>query len=379
MALVPTKKRPAASLALALVPAKKRPAAWHDDDDEVTVVKKASGAAVGINDPAELSGEDGDLDDRTTSRAQRWVFTQHISGLDEATQKRWAELNDPNSKIAQKTKLKNQLINTFVPRHTDWKGTIQPKVMSVTELKRMTWTDTEIHTNKGLPELVMIGKTFAGHRNLFNEALATGEVYQNEDGLYYYKESSTSKAMSSSTRMEGKKVHETADDKTYLSVLSELLNTEATKSEQWLTYKPVGANKKTTPAAIKTDPASQADFSMLQESFDSVTRVTTAIKRVALELMNLNPTSAAGASQMAARGISLCKHVVPSQETVETLLLSERGQVTTLMIKDAMKEAAKPDRELVDFYNELVALHKHHSVKEKGTSSSSAKFRTIEA
>eukprot|EP00959_Pyramimonas_sp_CCMP1952_P098153 2051911-Pyramimonas_sp.AAC.1 len=63
-----------------------------------------------------------------------------------------------------------------------------------------------------------------------------------------------------------------------------------------------------------------ADFKILQESFDSVTQVTSAMKRVAVELRKTS-SNAAG-SDMARRGAQPCRDVVPGQGEIERLLMA---------------------------------------------------------
>jgi hypothetical protein len=110
--------------------------------------------------------------------------------------------------------------------------------------------------------------------------------------------------------------------------------------------------------------------------------VTTAIRRVAMDLTKMAGDDGGHAGRdMAKSGIELCKEAVPSQNVVEELLMTPRENVTSAKVRAALVEAAKPYRQLVAFYNELVALHAHHTKGTGGASSStsSAKFRPLKA
>ena len=57
---------------------------------------------------------------------------------------------------------------------------------------------------------------------------------------------------------------------------------------------------------------------MVQEAFDGVTRVTSAIKKVARELVTAGMTTTS--SDLARRGLQLCKNVVESQDVIEAMM-----------------------------------------------------------
>ncbi len=59
----------------------------------------ASGQAKSVNDGGSDSAEDRTADDRTTSRAQRWVFEQQLSKLPMDIQKKYNDLKDPAVKL----------------------------------------------------------------------------------------------------------------------------------------------------------------------------------------------------------------------------------------------------------------------------------------
>ena len=78
------------------------------------------------------------------------------------------------------------------------------------------------------------------------------------------------------------------------------------------------------------------------------------------------------AEMMAKRGVQLCKDVVPSQERVEEILMG-RTTVSKESVQKTLQDAAGPYRNLVTFYNELLAVYQLHA--KASSSGSAAKFK----
>jgi hypothetical protein len=228
-----------------------------------------------------------------------------------------------------------------------------------------------------LPKTVFLAKIFHGDRQLFNESAEAGEVWE-ENGKWYYDEDVKLRRQDTSSGFVSKKHHEANNVLEFNTVIAKIMDVEVAKNDKWLSYNPrkvatkAGQNK-----AITSGLATDHDFVVLQESFDSVTRVTSGIKTIAMQLMRINPES--GANELASKGVRLCKEVVSSSEAVENLLMSDRSAVTTEVVKKCLREAARPYKALVEFHNELVTLHKHHDkTKSTGASSGSGgKFKSI--
>ncbi len=83
-------------------------------------------------------------------------------------------------------------------------------------------------------------------------------------------------------------------------------------------------------------------------------------------------------SELATKGLVLCKAIVPSQECVEELLFCQRKTVTATQVRGALMTAAKPYKELIVYYNELVVVHRHVIGSGQGGSSGS-RFRPMSA
>lgn len=221
----------------------------------------------------------------------------------------------------------------------------------------------------------MIGKVFSGSRELFNAAIADHEVEQGSDGLFYYATKSKRKELIHSEGAHASRLHNVANEEQLRGLLAGFA-TEIEDNPDWCDFGTQSISKRAKPALDST--ASQHDHQMLQESFDAVTRVTTQIRKVGHDLLNLR--GGQGGAELARRGLALCRSIVEPQAKVEELMLREREQVTSMDVKTALQECAGPYRELIEFYNELVALHKHHH-RDAGSSGSGAgsagKFKTM--
>ena len=76
-----------------------------------------------------------------------------------------------------------------------------------------------------------------------------------------------------------------------------------------------------------------------------------------MELIRAGASSTS--SELAMKGLSLCKAIVPSQEAVEQVLFSDRANVTAVQVCAALMNAGGPYKALIMYYNELVAMHRH--------------------
>ena len=63
------------------------------------------------------------------------------------------------------------------------------------------------------------------------------------------------------------------------------------------------------------------------------------------------------------KAVELCKAVAPSQQDFEDLLLADRQQTYMHQLDKARLVAEQPFKDLVSFYNEIVAIHNHHVSK----------------
>ena len=94
-----------------------------------------------------------------------------------------------------------------------------------------------------------------------------------------------------------------------------------------------------------------------------MTRVTNAIRKVCFDIQaKACPQTL---KDLVAKAVTLCKAVVPSQDKVEELLLADRASARKHTLDTARENASGPYKNLVSFYNEVVAIHNHHAAKGK--------------
>ena len=116
------------------------------------------------------------------------------------------------------------------------------------------------------------------------------------------------------------------------------------------------------------DSATDHQMQLLQESFDSVTRMTMAIKKMATEIMgNLSDKALGGgnAKQMAKRGLQMLKDLVAPTQTIEELLVTERSEVDGATVEEALEAARGPYKAVLDFYSDLRTIYQSHGGKMK--------------
>jgi hypothetical protein len=216
-----------------------------------------------------------------------------------------------------------------------------------------------------------VAKVFAGNVGLFENALAHGEVYLGANGKYYYDETHNTHDEIRSSTTKAEELLEVAPGD-IASVFAMMIANKPDPKEKWLSI----ASEHIAPPSDKyNDPATDHDMAILQESFDSVTRVTSAIRKVGMEIIKTGASSTS--SELATKGLGLCKAIVASQEIVEELLFCQRCDVTASQVRNALMSAAKPYKELIVYYNELVAVHRH--VLSGQSSSSGSRFKAMQA
>lgn len=334
--------------------ARKRPAAWHE-------VQVKSYVAPSMNSDDDMP--DGEVDDRRVSRAQRYVFEAHLREVPEDVVKRYKELKDPNVKAPGKQRELNKILNAYVPRQTGWKGKLAPKRATVEQVIHKESRHTDRQSRIGMSETVFIGKVFNGHRELFDEAVAKGDVWQ-VGGKWYYSEEEERVDDIDSNFLKGNQIMD-IEPTAFKSAMCQLMDLQPKMELEW---RQVGG---TDPSVMNKRGgkamATDEDLMILQESFDSVTRVTSAIRAVAMAMRGGGFTS--NSTAMAQRGIQLCREVVPSQNDVEQMLMQERTKITAEDVRTCLRNAAEPYRNLVTFYNELLAIYK---LRNSSTASSSS-------
>ncbi len=120
-----------------------------------------------------------------------------------------------------------------------------------------------------------VAKVFAGNVALFDSAVAAGEVYVGGNGKYYYDETANTHDEIRENGTKVDRVYDVAPEE-LKSVFAMMIANKPDPTEKWLAL----ANEVVPSIGKMSDPATDQDMAILQESFDSVTRVTSAIRKV---------------------------------------------------------------------------------------------------
>ena len=319
----------------------------------------------------EPAPQSGAPDERKTSRAQRHVFNLSLSSCPQEVQTQYYHLVDKNTKLPGKQKQINAIINAWVPRNATYGASLQKVDTTVSRVSQFSLQETAGFTNTGMGKYVMIGSLFAGHRELFDAAHEAGEIWEDDDGLWYHH-----------AKTKGKQAHKnelvdvarnwSVEDESKLGECFKILQLEMCEEKgAWLDKidcfagpsGSAGSSDSHQQALADTNGmATDEDYLLLQLSFDSVTRVTAALRNISMQVRSLPSTQVLG--ELVNKAVNLCKEVVPSQTAIEELLLSDRSLVTKKTAKAALAESAQPYRNLLTFHNELVALANFHITQE---------------
>jgi len=192
--------------------------------------------------------------------------------------------------------------------------------------------------------------------SLFQEALDSGDVWAEEDGLMYEK----TKTRSSKTQEIHKKGLDLSGEiKNKDGVLGIELGMR-TQAMEWhkMDFLAKKAGSGTGSSSSSAPELANNDImSRLQESFDATTRLRMSIKSTAQEISAVAQVTPQG-MVMVQRGMQLCKELQGPTETIENMLCESRASITWTRAVEALQVAAKRFVELEKFHDELQALHK---------------------
>ena len=118
---------------------------------------------------------------------------------------------------------------------------------------------------------------FGGNRALFIEAQEKGQVYKKDDDLWYYDAHRQSTEDIKSQCARGSTEVEVESSK-LLGIMSGMMEAMGGVSSQW-----VQVVEKQPVSKRDNGKVTDNDYRVLQESFDSVTRVTSAICQVSCQ------------------------------------------------------------------------------------------------
>ena len=223
--------------------------------------------AAGVKPEVEEDSEnapDGTLDERTTTRTQRYVFTKNLHLIDDDIKRRYLFLRNPKNRVAGKQTEINQIINSHVDRAATGKMPLSVRQKTLQKFRNAYVKSEEGHMAEGLDWYVLIGTTFAGNETLATKAFDAGQVIE-KDGKFY---TSTHQILRSRVTKDGYAAHQCfgnlEDTKTFLGLMSELQDEleEEDIGLQWIAF----AEKKQPNQAALQGVAGEAEEALMQDS-----------------------------------------------------------------------------------------------------------------
>lgn len=350
---------------------KKKPAG-KDDDKESGADKEwwkvavkpdnlnQSGVANSFDGDAAKDAPEGEVDLRTTSRAQREVWKNNMHLASEEDRERFMYLKSSSCTEKGKEKEANQIINAYVPRDSKWGGSLKPKALTLKRIHSKVNEEEQSTKVTGMKLNTFIGKNFAGSKQLFQDAKDAGEVYEDpEDGMWYTMAKTRRK--STLTKNEDKFEEELEfDDKSdFLKAIMGNLQEEGSLSK-WtksIEKKALSLTSKPRPA-IADDAVSDKSMALLQESHDGYTRISLAIKRIGAEILNNREVSSKHNVQtMQKRSMTILQDMVPMSTDIEAALFNTpRDELSETKVISLVQQAVEPYASAWQFYRELIAI-----------------------
>jgi len=362
------KKKPAAK-----GPDKKSAKAAAKDDDKdsgadqewwkvaVQPVKlNQSGVANSFDGDAAKDAPEGEVDLRTTSRAQREVWKNNMHLATQEHRERYMYLKSTRCTEKGKEKEANQIINAYVPRDSGWGGSLKPKALTLKRIHSTVNQEEQSTKVTGMKLHTFIGTNFAGSKELFQDAKDAGEVFEDpEDGMWYT--IAKTRRKSSLTKKEDKfeEEMEFGDESDFLKAIMGNLQEEGSLSK-WtksIEKKALALTSQPRQASAK-DAVSDKSMALLQESHDGYTRISLAIKRIGAEIMNNREVSSKHTLQtMQKRSMTILKDMVPMSNDIESALFNTpRDELSETKVIGLVQQAVEPYASAWQFYRELIAI-----------------------
>ena len=115
----------------------------------------------------------------------------------------------------------NEIINSYVPRQANWKSQMIPKKQSINCVIDYVRFEEHSDSKIGYDKLVMCGKVFSGNKALMEEAEENGQVWQGEDGKWYYDSSSQNRKETMTRKIQLNSEHDLDEPKRFHAVFAE--------------------------------------------------------------------------------------------------------------------------------------------------------------
>ena len=209
-------------------------------------------------------------------------------------------------------------------------------------------THTDGKTKNGLGKFVMIGSAFSGNIQLFDAVCEAGQCWQGNDGLWYYEASHSSDSTRITNKVIGTIDFGKISDKAFSAELMRLLE-ELHNGNEW------DSKVKDMPNKFANMNADDNDYMLLQQAFDSVSRITLAIRKMSSELLSQGFGTVA--EDAGRRGIEILKSLVKPSQTLESLMVKDRRSVLKSQVKAALTDLAGPYRDVLTMYEQILRVY----------------------
>jgi len=300
---------------------------------------------------------EGKLDNRAYSKMQKRVFDNNFKFLSAEVQTEWLELAKPGG-APGKQKRKNEIVNQEVGRSVNYGGTLKTQDpayrRTLTVSKKRGLEQQEV----GISETAMKLKYGA----LYDEAVQKGDIWGEENGLWYERsETRTTKRSSNDTQemFKGGTLSQKDAIGFEIEMTKEVDSWANLDFNKMITIRPSSSSGGQSMGAASDDLMAR-----LQESFDATNGLVMRIKKVAQEIMSVTSVTPHG-MEMVQRGMILCKDLQKCMDEIETLLCSYRATIKWEHAVTALQNTATPFLHLEKFLEELTALHKVYVPKKQ--------------
>ena len=305
----------------------------------------------------------GSTDTRRTSRAQRDVFKKIQSQVTKEDLDRYIHLKSKDCQLAGKLAEADAIVNKWVSRDSDWSTSLARPDQVYKESLSHGKKDKESVQQQGMKLNSLIGFCYAGNKDLWREALEEGECWEDPDTKLWYRE--THLKEKSATKSESKSGTRSWAIENQTAYTGMMLSIKEFEQDKCLWAKRASTAHTITAKrlnALKDKPIGDDDMKYLQESFDQCTRLQSACKKLATDVIR-NSKGSDAAKSMARETISMSKELTAPLETLEELLITEISELTPTQVSTALQDAEERFSKILEQYKELIGVAKRANIQ----------------
>ena len=354
------RKRKEAEELLKVAGAKKRPAAaelytcWNMARNARSEIDEENKRTVAYDSGDDEGGED-DSTKKGVTRAMKYIFDMYRDQfMTDEDKKIWDELKKSRGERGIQ-KRRDNLVAKYVPQTANYQEQFKQEWRVIRETSSGTKNKDE-QAALGMEELFLLHTKFQGNKAALEECIRNDVLMKGEDGLLYWKTKAQKKAKIEKDEVKGKVKFDPKSAKEMLQIMNnvtkEMNSVDYDMDEVFQKF----ARLQKKPQAVLAYEPSDADMAMLQEAFDSVTRVTTAIKQLGRSMIANGRRNFYG--EVVKRGVQLCAEIVPASSSIEQLMFQPKCELDKAEVIAAVAEIEVPYKNLLKFYNDLVKTSK---------------------